>query len=320
MTKNKYLSFIFIILSSFLLIACNDDDNSDNTSSPPATTSPPSTSSPSTTTSKAPDYIISENYQVDTTYLSPNQDARQMILVLHYTALPLEETLRRFMSEDFAVSSHYLIPEQASNQKFTVYNLVPDDKRAWHAGVSYWQGNRNLNPSSIGIEIINLGFPEADENLPLMQRRWYPYQSKQQIDVLAEVIKKVVDQYKITPTRIVAHSDIAPGRKFDPGPLFPWKQLYTDHGIGAWYDDDTVNFYRQYSPWNNDIQILQTKLSSYGYDVPSTGINDQETQNAVAAFQMHFYPEKYDGIADVETVARLDALLEKYRGQQRPSL
>lgn len=309
MTINKYLNFILIVLSSFFLTACNDDEKSDP--SPPPKID---------IINKAPDYIISQNYQIDTTYLSPNQDARQMILVLHYTALPLEETLRRFMSEDFAASSHYIIPEQAINQKFTVYNLVPDDKRAWHAGLSYWQGNRNLNPSSIGIEIINLGFPEADESLALMQRRWYPYQSKQQIEVLAEVIKKVVDQYKITPTRIVAHSDIAPGRKFDPGPLFPWKQLYTDYGIGAWYDDDTLNFYRLYFPWNNDIQQLQSKLTAYGYDVVNTGVYDTQTENAISAFQMHFYPEKYDGVADIETVARLDALLEKYRGQQRPTL
>ena len=267
-----------------------------------------------------PDYLLSNNYEIDTSYVSPNQDARQMILVLHYTALPLEETLRRFMSEDYAVSSHYLVPEQEINQKFTVYNVVADDKRAWHAGVSYWQGNRNLNPSSIGIEIENLGFPEEDEELPLMEKRWYPYASEKQLTVLAEIITKIVDNYKITPSRIVGHSDIAPGRKFDPGPLFPWEQLYTEHKIGAWFDEDTVNYYRLYFPWNNNIQELQTKLAKYGYDVPSNGVYDVNTKNAVTAFQMHFYPEKYDGIVDIETVARLDALLEKYRDQPRPSL
>ena len=313
MFKNKLFIFIAIGILSLTLSACNDDDNSNNSSNnnskPPISTQP----------EKDKNYTITENYQIDTTYLSPNQDARQMILVLHYTALPLEETLRRFMSEDYAVSSHYLVPESAVNQKFTVYNLVPDDKRAWHAGVSFWQGNRSLNASSLGIEIVNLGFPEADEELPLMQRRWYPYASKEQLSVLADVIKKIVDQYKITPTRIVGHSDIAPGRKFDPGPLFPWQQLYTEHGIGAWFDEEALNYYRLYFPWNNNVQELQSKLSKYGYDVPTNGIYDVDTQNAVTAFQMHFYPEKYDGIADIETVARLDALLEKYRGQQRPS-
>ena len=315
MKSNRYLSFIFIILSSLTLVACNDDDKSDNAANPSINNTPPSSSAPN-----VPEYIISENYQLDQTYLSPNQDARQMMLVLHYTAIPLEETLRRFMSEEYAVSSHYLIPEQAQNSKFIVYNLVPDDKRAWHSGTSYWQGNRNLNPSSIGIEIVNLGFPETDELVPLMQRRWYPYASKQQIEVLAEVIKKIVNKYQITPSRIIGHSDIAPGRKFDPGPLFPWEQLYREHGIGAWYDDETVNFYRLYFPWKDDVQSLQSKLAAYGYDVPQNGIYDDDTKNAVSAFQMHFYPKKYDGIADVETIARLDALLEKYRGQQRPTL
>lgn len=312
MFTHKIINFITIGLFCLALSGCNNEDDHHNTTHTPP---PSNTLLPQTET----DYIVSDHYHIDTSYLSPNQDARQMMLVLHYTALPLDETLRRFSSEEYAVSSHYVIPEQPVGQKFTVYNTVPDDKRAWHAGVSYWQGNRNLNPSSLGIELVNLGFPETDENLPLMQRRWYPYASKQQIDVLAEIINKIVEKYKITPTRIVGHSDIAPGRKFDPGPLFPWKQLYTEHGIGAWFDDETLNFYRLYFPWQNNIQELQNKLSSYGYDVPSNGVFDEATQNAVNAFQMHFYPEKYDGVADVETVARLDALLEKYRGQQRPT-
>ncbi|WP_445115229.1 N-acetylmuramoyl-L-alanine amidase [Acinetobacter sp. WZC-1] len=308
--KSKLTRIFIISCLSFFLIACNNDDKKEENSKP--------VTSSSTLSSNAPEYMISDHYQVDTQYLSPNQDDRQMMLILHYTALPLDETLRIFMNDQYAVSSHYLIPQKAVGAEFTVYNLVPDDKRAWHAGASYWQGNRSLNASSIGIELENPGFPAEDENLPLMQRRWYPYDSKQQLEVLAEVIQRIVLKYKITPTRIIGHSDISPGRKFDPGPLLPWKQLYTDYNIGAWYDDEAVNYYRLYAPWEGDVTDLQTKLALYGYDVPNNGIYDQATEFAVSAFQMHFYPEKYDGQADIETVARLDALLEKYRGQKRP--
>jgi N-acetyl-anhydromuramyl-L-alanine amidase AmpD len=301
-----------LVLLSFLLAACNDEYNASTEK-----TKQPSSNNPE---KKTPNYLISNQFELNSDYISPNQDARQMILVLHYTALSYMDTLNRFQNPEYGASSHFLIPELPNQGKFVVYRMVPEDKRAWHAGVSFWQGNRNLNAASIGIEIENLGFPSSDESKPLMQRNWYPYASKQQIDVLAEVIKKIVAEYGITPIRIVAHSDIAPGRKFDPGPLFPWEQLYKEHNIGAWYDEETVNFYRTYFPWKNDVGELQRKLARYGYDIIVTGIYDQTTQDVVSAFQMHFYQQKYDGIADIETVARLDALLEKYRGQSRPNL
>jgi len=314
--KNSILAPSIIALALFLN-GCNDN-YSGNTSTASTPTITPTT--PRSTTIPAQDYAISDFYQIDDNLNSPNQDAREMFLVLHYTALPLDETLKRFMDSSYGASSHYLVPELRQGQNFTVYSLVPENRRAWHAGVSYWQGNRNINASSIGIEIENLGFPSADETIPLMQRRWYPFSSKEQIEVLASVIKDITQRYNISPSRIIGHSDVAPGRKFDPGPLFPWEELYKQHNIGAWFDDDTANFYRTYSPWSGNISELQIKLALYGYDVPNNDTLDQATQNAVSAFQMHFYPEKYDGIPDTETVARLDALLEKYRGQARPKI
>lgn len=308
MTLN--ISHLLIILS-IILTGCKPRHDA-----PLETSTTSRTKQTSTSTSTIP----TSSYQIDNSYGSPNQDARQMMLVMHYTALPLDETLQRFSDANYAVSAHYVVPEISTDNPFKIFQIVPEDKRAWHAGVSYWQGNTNINPSSIGIETINLGFPVEDENLPVMQRRWYPYHSSQQIAALGQLAKDIIARYQITPTRVIGHADIAPGRKFDPGPLFPWKQLYDDYGVGAWYDDDTVNFYRAYAPWNGDIQLLQSKLKRYGYNTPEHGLYDQATHDAISAFQMHFYHSKYDGDADIETVARLDALLEKYKGQQRPSL
>lgn len=312
-----------ILLVSSFLSACNDENNTNITVQQPASSQQipeiSNTQTPNPPPSK-PDYLESSLYDINEENLSPNQDNRQMFLILHYTAVTKQRTLELFNDPTYPASSHYLIPElPESNGKFTVYRLVPDNKRAWHTGASSWQTNASLNASSIGIEIENLGFPEADENKPLMLRSWYPYSSKEQIKVLADVILKVTQKYDIRADRILGHSDIAPGRKTDPGPLFPWEELYNTYNIGTWYDYETVNYYRLNAPWNGDVKILQNKLASYGYNISATGEYNQVTQNVVSAFQMHFYPQKYDGIADVETVARLDALLEKYRAQQRPS-
>ncbi len=305
--NKKFFALATLLVSSLFLTACKDEKITNITYVNQGSDT-------------QPEYIESTLYDLDEDNTSPNQDNRQMFLILHYTAVSKDETLALFKDPNFPASSHYFVPELSTNGKFTVYRLVPDDKRAWHAGASSWQTNSSLNASSIGIEIENLGFPADDEQLPLMQRRWYPFSSKQQIEVLADIILKITKKYEIRPDRILGHSDISPGRKFDPGPLFPWKRLYEDYNIGAWYDNDTVNYYRTYHPWKNDIASLQSKLALYGYNVPVTGQYDQVTRNVVSAFQMHFYPEKYDGIADIETVARLDALLEKYRNVARPAI
>jgi len=115
-------------------------------------------------------------YSVDKTVQTPNQDSRAQFLVLHYTAQSLADSLKILTDPKKEVSAHYLIPDAPERRRsFHVYRLANEDRRAWHAGVSFWRGNRLLNPGSIGIETVNLGFPEADESLPLMQRRWYPY-------------------------------------------------------------------------------------------------------------------------------------------------
>ena len=249
---------------------------------------------------------------IDTSIVSPNQDSRVRSLVLHYTATNLENSLKIFQSPARQVSSHYLVPDPSSSTlpSNKVYRLVDEQQRAWHAGLSYWHGQRLLNASSIGIEIVNLGFPPEDGTLPVMQRRWYPF-SEQQITLVGNLAQQIVKRHQIAPAKVVGHMDIAPQRKTDPGPLFPWKRLYEEFGIGAWPDDTVVAKYLA-EPYDTDVSQLQEKLSAYGYDVSKTGFLDTATRNVVSAFQMHFRQQKFDGDPDHETLALLNALLEKY--------
>ncbi|AJY38868.1 N-acetylmuramoyl-L-alanine amidase [Burkholderia humptydooensis] len=243
---------------------------------------------------------------------SPNQDSRVRTLVLHYTAQPLARSVALLTDPTRPVSAHYLVPDAADEGKrFRVFALVPESRRAWHAGVSYWQGERLLNAGSIGIEIVNAGFPDADEDAPLMQRRWSPFPDEQMAAV-GRLAADIVARHAIPPQKVVGHSDIAPGRKLDPGPLFPWRTLYEQYGVGAWPDAIAVAYYRACRPFRGEVAELQAKLLAYGYDTPQTGALDLRTTDAIAAFQMHFRPARYDGVPDVETVAILDALLDKY--------
>ena len=244
-----------------------------------------------------------ENYNVTTDYYpSKTQDERVRFLVLHYTAINTELSLKVLTQKD--VSSHYLINDYDDKQ---INLLVDETKRAWHAGISKWKGLDNLNFSSIGIEIVNLGNGTGGVFQP------YP---DYQIKKVGELSRDIVTRYNISPFNVVGHADIAPGRKPDPGPLFPWKKLYTDYGVGAWYDDaDKYLFIQQY-PWDTTSSVfitqVQTDLKKYGYEVPANGMIDTQTKNAIIAFQMHFRPEKYDGIVDAETWAILKALNKKY--------
>lgn len=164
-------------------------------------------------------------YKIDTNNPSVAQNDRVRFLVLHYTATDDAESLRLLTQGN--VSAHYLVkthPDTVEG-KPVVLQLVPEEQRAWHAGVSDWQGRNSLNDTSIGIEIVNKGFTET-----MLGRTWYPY-NESQIKLIERLTKDIVERYNIAPTDVVAHSDIAPLRKSDPGPLFPWKRL-ADQGIG----------------------------------------------------------------------------------------
>ncbi|AJI84209.1 N-acetylmuramoyl-L-alanine amidase [Yersinia enterocolitica] len=247
-------------------------------------------------------------YKVDTSTPSIAQNERVRFLVLHYTATDDAESLRLLTQGD--VSAHYLVKThpESLNGKPVVLQLVPESQRAWHAGVSYWQGRNSLNDTSIGIEIVNRGFTER-----MLRREWYPY-NESQIELIERLTKDIVERYNIEPANVVAHSDIAPLRKSDPGPLFPWKRLATQ-GIGAWPDDATVTKYIAERNKHDmaSVSIIQQTLARYGYQIPQNGELDDETRQVIKAFQMHFRAQDFSGIPDVETEAIALALVEKYR-------
>lgn len=200
------------------------------------------------------------------------------------------------------VSAHYLVSD---NKLEPVYSLVNENKRAWHAGVSDWKGRNNLNDTSIGIEIVNDGDVSGT---------FVPYKDFQ-IKEVAVLVKYLADKYEIPATNILGHSDIAPQRKSDPGPLFPWRELYTQYNIGMWYDNETKNNYeREYETKLSmtPVSDVQRELNKFGYGISITGSWDKQTKNVIKAFQHHFRPSNYSGEMDVETFAILKALNEKY--------
>jgi N-acetylmuramoyl-L-alanine amidase len=215
---------------------------------------------------------------------SPNHAARQSVvdvLVLHYTELPLEESLQvlRDDKRPNRVSAHYVLAEDGA-----VYRLVPEDRVAWHAGRSHWRGREALNGTSIGIEIVNLHGDRHD----------YP---DAQIAALVELCRDIVGRHPaIVPRNVVGHSDIAPRRKLDPGLRFPWASLAA-RGIGLWPRAAA-------KPLEGDVQ---PELERLGYPPAS----DVTTADIVASFQRHFRPTRADGVADAETRALLADLLDQ---------
>lgn len=255
-------------------------------------------------------FINRGDYIVDKYYNSVSQDKRQKFLIIHYTSTGYKESL--YILSNGLVSAHYLIPDNVlfKINKPVVLQLVDENNRAWHAGDSFWHGRTNINDSSIGIEIVNLGFTEdIDGNV-----KWHPYKNEQ-IRLLISLLKDIINRYKIEPDAILAHSDIAPTRKQDPGAVFPWERLYKV-GIGAWPDEQTVEKYlagRENSDCGN-VLLIQSALKEYGYDqIPQDGILNDLTIQIIKAFQLHFRPELVSGIPDAQTEAIALALVEKYR-------
>ena len=253
---------------------------------------------------------------------SENYDARVKYLVLHFTSEGFDESMRLLTKKTSRpVSSHYLISNEiykGNNPKDGIYQLVEEKYRAWHAGISYWNGERGINDNSIGIEIVNESRCSQSISLlsnysKLQEKCVFEEYPEDQINKLIYLIKDIVSRNpRIKPKNIVGHSDIAPDRKIDPGPLFPWKVLY-QNGIGTWYEDDDLDYFLdQFSKNMPSIKLVQTKLFEYGYDIELSGIADKQTSEVVRAFQLRFRPEKYDGVIDIETAAIIYALNKKY--------
>lgn len=238
----------------------------------------------------------STGLRIDRSHPSANQDNRIQFVVLHYTNASLERSLALLTHGE--VSSHYLIGDGPA----TVYQLVDESRRAWHAGDSQWQGRTWLNSSSIGIEIVNAGFTDTPAG-----RVWHPY-SEAQIQSLIALLKDIVKRNGIEPRHIIGHSDIAPLRKQDPGPLFPWKRL-ADAGLGVWPDASSVVRQQAYFEVNPPtVGWYQQALARFGYAIEQTGVLDVQTRHVIAAFQMRFRPQRFDGQPDAQTAAMLEVL------------
>ena len=232
--------------------------------------------------------------KVDRSIQAVSHSSRVSVVVLHYTVANTPSSLEILSKQN--VSSHYLITDENPPH---VYQLVDESRRAWHAGESEWYGRSDLNAASIGVEIVNPGPVEGG---------WQPY-SDAQIATLIVLLKDIVSRHQIHARNVVGHSDIAPQRKQDPGPAFPWKHL-AEAGIGRWYDETKAallqeNYRRQGMP---TMDVIQSKLRKAGYPTPHTGVLDKETRRVLRAFQMHYRPARHDGEPDAETLAILDAL------------
>lgn len=233
---------------------------------------------------------------------SPNfgerhDDAKPHILVLHYTGMKDSEAAEHLLEDPASeVSAHYIVREDG-----TIVQMVAESMRAWHAGVSAWQGQQDINSKSIGIEIVNQG--------PLAN---FPDFPSQQIDAVIKLCQSILSRHTIAARYVLAHSDIAPNRKIDPGERFPWQKL-AQAGIGHFVEPCPIGGGRFMSLGENGrpVEAFQSMLAIYGYDVEINGIFDEKTKIATQAFQRHFRPQLVDGVADVSTIDTLHRLLQR---------
>jgi len=233
-------------------------------------------------------------------YPSPNHGERVGgpidILLLHYTGMPdAEQSLAWLVNPVSKVSAHYFVFEGGR-----IVSLVDEERRAWHAGASQWGGATDINSHSIGIEIANDGHPGGLPDFP-----------DAQIEAVIELCRDILGRHAIPPRRVLAHSDVAPGRKLDPGERFPWARL-AQAGVGHWAPPlpSTDGAICASGDEGEDVATLQALLALYGYGVEVTGKYDQRTEDVVAAFQRHFRQLRVDGRADRSTVETLRNLIE----------
>jgi N-acetylmuramoyl-L-alanine amidase len=218
------------------------------------------------------------------------------ILIMHYTGMQTcQAAVERLTDAASRVSSHYTIDEDG-----TIYRHVAEEMRAWHAGASHWRGATDINSRSVGIEIVNPGHEFGYRAFPDVQ-----------IAAVIELSRGIVSRHRIPPRNVIGHSDIAPGRKTDPGELFPWKPL-AEAGLGIWVEARATNEGSlRRGDAGDGVRALQERLAAYGYGIDLTAAFDEWTEVVVSAFQRHFRPALFDGVADAETLAILRALNER---------
>lgn len=232
--------------------------------------------------------------------VSPNFGPRRDTLkpdmiVLHYTGMATGAGAEAWLCDPASeVSSHYLVHESGH-----IVQMVRESDRAWHAGKSSWFGRTDINSCSVGIEIVNPGHSLG-----------YPGFPRGQIDAVIGLCKGIAGRHAIPARRVLAHSDVAPGRKIDPGEKFPWAALF-EAGVGHLVPAAPIRRGAALKPVDNgpDVEALQSMLALYGYGVEISGIFDHQTRIVVEAFQRHFRPRLVDGLADGSTMRTLQKLL-----------
>ena len=221
------------------------------------------------------------------------------MIILHYTGMATARAALDWLcTEESQVSSHYFVDEGG-----LVTQMVPESARAWHAGKSVWKGDTDINSASIGIEIAHTGHTSDPSWRPT------PFPGPQ-IAAVVRLCRDIIARHAIVPERVLAHSDVAPARKQDPGEWFPWETLHRQ-GVGHWVEPLPVSGGRffQLGDEGQPVEALQTMLQLYGYGAPVDGRFDAATQADIRAFQRHFRPERVDGIADMSTIGTLHRLL-----------
>jgi len=232
--------------------------------------------------------------------VSPNFGPRRDTLkpdmiVLHYTGMATGPGAEAWLCDPASeVSAHYLVHEDGR-----IVQMVRESDRAWHAGKSSWFGRTDINSCSVGIEIVNPGHSLG-----------YPAFPRRQIDAVIGLCAGIVQRHFIPAQRVLAHSDVAPGRKIDPGEKFPWKALFAA-GVGHLVPAAPVRqgAVLKAGDTGPDVDALQSMLAVYGYGVEISGVFDRQTGIVVEAFQRHFRPRLVDGVADGSTVRTLQRLL-----------
>jgi len=233
----------------------------------------------------------------DTTYDAVGQSSRARFLVLHYTVANTPASIKILTQQQ--VSSHYLLTDEAQPK---IYRLVDENRAAWHAGNSSWKNFTQLNNSSIGIEIVNAGWKDTP------QGRVYAPFPQAQMDALLPLVKDIVARHGIAPENVLGHSDIAPLRKQDPGPQFPWQRL-AQEGLVLWPDANRVAAVRPaFDALLPDVAWFQRKLATHGFGLVQSGTYDEAIRTTLAAFQMKYRPRDISGVADAETAALLEVL------------
>ncbi len=224
-----------------------------------------------------------------------HNERRAQVLVVHAMTVSQEEALKTLEGKsEYEVSCHYAIDQEGK-----LYQYMDETRRAWHAGLSFWHGFTDINSLSVGVELIA---PQAEHNFDKVVF------TDKQMQAFVDWAKDVIELHRIKPENILAHQDIAPGRKPDPGPNFPWAKL-AEQGIGLWHDLNDEDTNDTFSLNEEDKQHCLALLKDYGYDLRNP--TDEQVKNVVVAFQTHFLPGQISGTMTKATYKAIQSLMRQ---------